>query len=385
MKVDAYCDGVCHTTIRGPGLALERCHDYSWPINRTSLRVSNITWGQGTDPDWIDRFIPIKPLIYSQFIIYNDCKLLSGREPLGIVTGIANYDNCEGDFRLRKCVYTPAILEYEVKIQGHTIEFASSAHGVRVIALANNTCQWNHQSSEERFAVMLLATFLQPYMTSLAHLGVFLNATTGNPLKKGPIENFDVESFNGFSNTYIRESTWFSDECTFLSRDPMDDMVAAMNNLMFRAGLMSAHWTDITSRIDSGIETHQVVRAKSTKDENVFISDLRWFAGAAAIQVMAMLLLMPSFYGWWTIGVELSLSPFQMAKAFGSPLFGSINSGAGATSIVKSAGHWRLRLGVVDNSVSEANGKPGLYPNSRIGFDHSDRVSEPQKGLYTPY
>jgi hypothetical protein len=94
---------------------------------------------------------------------------------------------------------------------------------------------------------------------------------------------------------------------------------------------------------------------------------------------------MLSVYGWWNAGLELSLSPLQMAKAFGSPMFGVIHSGAGATGIVENAGDWRLRLGLVDNCGSEADENVGLYPNFRIGTDHSTRVSEPQKGLYAQY
>lgn len=384
MEVDAYCDGTCHTSIQGPGLALVKCDYYTWPINRTSLRVSNITWGI-TGIEWIDSDIPVKPLIYSAFSKNSTCEQLSGREPIRISTGIANYENCEGEFQLRDCTYTPAILEYDVKVQGHTLSFASSARGVRLIALANNTCQWYHQQSLERdFAALMLTGFLEHFMSSFARLGLYDNRA-GHMMKKGPIEGAYASSFNPFAMRYVRESIYWSDNCRFLSRDPMDDMVAAVNELMFRAGLMSALWKNVTSLIDSGVATHQVVQTKSTKVENVFASDLRWFAGAATIQMLAIILLIPSFYGWWNIGVELSLSPFQMAKAFDSPLLESINSGAGATGIVKNAGHWRLRLGVVDSGVSEVNGKAGLYPKSRIGIDHSDRVAEPHKGLSTPY
>jgi hypothetical protein len=82
-----------------------------------------MTWGKAGEDKWIDADILTKPLIYSTFWVARDnCKALSGRESMEIITGIANYDNCEGDFRLTHCYYTPAILEYEVKMQGHPLK-----------------------------------------------------------------------------------------------------------------------------------------------------------------------------------------------------------------------------------------------------------------------
>jgi hypothetical protein len=89
--------------------------------------------------------------------------------------------------------------------------------------------------------------------------------------------------------------------------------------------------------------------------------------------------------GWWWIGIELNLSPFNVAKAFNASLFSNVNSAAGSIGVVKKAGDLRLRLGEVEvlpsaGSISEC--EQGLQTSrySRIGIDESIRVTRPAKG-----
>ena len=54
---------------------------------------------------------------------------------------------------------------------------------------------------------------------------------------------------------------------------------------------------------------------------------------------------------WWTIsGVELNLSPFQMAKMFNAPLFKDVSPSCGASGILKEMGDVQLKLGTVDDN-----------------------------------
>jgi hypothetical protein len=96
-------------------------------------------------------------------------------------------------------------------------------------------------------------------MSSYPYLGIYTDMA-GNPVKKGLVEGKSMESFNALWMKYVRDSTWLSGGCRFQSRDPMDDMVAAMNELMFRARLMSVHWRNTTSLIDPRVVTHQAPR-----------------------------------------------------------------------------------------------------------------------------
>lgn len=43
-------------------------------------------------------------------------------------------------------------------------------------------------------------------------------------------------------------------------------------------------------------------------------------AGAALIQLLCIIFILPTYWGWWHFGRKISFSPLEMAKAFDSPL-----------------------------------------------------------------
>lgn len=57
--------------------------------------------------------------------------------------------------------------------------------------------------------------------------------------------------------------------------DPMPDIVKDYNELFFRAGLASAHWSNLTDLIDPGLSARQAIRAQQHEYLDVFHSDLR--------------------------------------------------------------------------------------------------------------
>jgi hypothetical protein len=78
----------------------------------------------------------------------------------------------------------------------------------------------------------------------------------------------------------------------------MDDIITQFNDVLFRAGLMAGSWTNITDLlVDSKFPVHQAVGGTITREENVFHSDIKWFFGAATVQILTMLLILPAYWG----------------------------------------------------------------------------------------
>ena len=179
--------------------------------------------------------------------------------------------------------------------------------------------------------------------------------------------------------------------CNVGFTDPTDDIVSGLNSMMFSAGVLAGTWRNATQLIDKSLSVNQTVQVQQTRTQNVFHSDLGWFAGAAAIQTLTILLILPVFWGWWSIGVELTLSPFQTAKMLDAPLLKHINSAAGATGITNEMGDRKLKLGLV--GVPEYTPRPkddeknldrageSYATGSRIGITDAQRVVRPQKGM----
>lgn len=106
---------------------------------------------------------------------------------------------------------------------------------------------------------------------------------------------------------------------TLVFHDPTDDILASFGDLMFGSGVKAASMPNTTSLIDEGLLLQQSVIANQTVNRNIYHADLRWFGGAAALQMVAILAVAPLFWGYWLQGTSLSMSPLAIAKVSRQP------------------------------------------------------------------
>ena len=85
------------------------------------------------------------------------------------------------------------------------------------------------------------------------------------------------------------------------------------------------------------------------------------------------------FFGWWSLGCNLSLSPFALALAFDAPVLEDVNSAAGAKGVVDELGSVKLKYGVVDVLEGDSEESHG-FASRRLGVGHIQAVSKPQNG-----
>ena len=172
--------------------------------------------------------------------------------------------------------------------------------------------------------------------------------------------------------------------------DPTDEVLNNVNELMFRGGVLAGEWgKNLTHMMDDGLHTNRSFYANQTRTLNVFDSDLRWFAGAATIQIVALMLILPVFWGWWELGlVDLTLSPFHLANLFEAPLLDDVNSAASVREIIRDVGSLHIRLGLIERSRDglSCSSDEKVTPNdpgrlSRLGIAESPRVAAPYKGI----
>ena len=138
--------------------------------------------------------------------------------------------------------------------------------------------------------------------------------------------------------------------------------------------------------MDPNLSLYQNILANETKQVEAYHSDLRWFCGAAVVQVLTMLLILPNFWGWWSIGVDMTLSPFHVAKLLDAPLLRDVNSAAGATGVVRGVGDMKVKLGVVEirrlrHGVQSEEKEWGMTSGSRLGIDEPRNFVAPIKGM----
>ncbi|KAK3716961.1 hypothetical protein LTR37_006016 [Vermiconidia calcicola] len=274
----------------------------------------------------------------------------TGGEAAVVTVGSASWNEFEGRYLETTCFLLPAILQYDITIEHDAIYLPRKVVQGRVHALANNT-----QAVDQSPAAMettqldtIDAITVDAQLALQTNVSAVLNAASTlitsyvyDPLTLNQVA---VNNFNVSASSY--DIGWL---------DPMPDIVSTFNQLMFRGGVIASSWDDLRGRLDPqnittilldpGISIHQTVSAVQEITQTVFDSDLRWYVGAAIVQVVAALAILPMLWGW----CHHTLSPFAIALAFDAPILKDVNSAAGAKGVVDLLGGMRLKYGIVDD------------------------------------
>ena len=113
----------------------------------------------------------------------------------------------------------------------------------------------------------------------------------------------------------------------------------------------------------------QLVQMIQVQTIQVYESNYWYLLGAAGAMIVCAVVVLPLFSGFWVLGREMSFSPIELAKAFGSPQLDGANSNADAAGIVKVAGPDLLRYGEVSGESKQI-----------LRFGPPESTFEPRKG-----
>ncbi|KAF2130903.1 hypothetical protein P153DRAFT_287946 [Dothidotthia symphoricarpi CBS 119687] len=98
--------------------------------------------------------------------------------------------------------------------------------------------------------------------------------------------------------------------------DPMDYMLDTMREIAFRTSVRAGKDQDSYNVTNA----EQKVAYTGTATRSVYVTDFGYMAGAAAVSILSVLAVGLTFYGWWELGNNVSLSPLDIARAFDAPL-----------------------------------------------------------------
>lgn len=145
-----------------------------------------------------------------------------------------------------------------------------------------------------------------------------------------------------------------------------------MNRLMFTFGAAAAKESPeyLMNRLDPGLSSESNVIASLQGDVSVYHTDYWFFFVAALIEVICIVIILPTYWEWWKIGRPVSLSPLEIAKAFKSPLLAEFNSNTNGTDLATATRERDIQYG-----LTLEGGK------SELGFGKPDAVSRPTEGM----
>lgn len=116
----------------------------------------------------------------------------------------------------------------------------------------------------------------------------------------------------------------------------MDDALQSIRELMFRTAIAAANSTNV-----------QHVTSQATGDHTIYKTEYLFLALATVASVLAIVSVLFTFHGFWTLGRHVSMSPIETARAFNAPLLRNSDSNAPARSLLRQVGTRPVKYGVV--------------------------------------
>ncbi|KZF24777.1 hypothetical protein L228DRAFT_281818 [Xylona heveae TC161] len=377
ITVDAGCNGTCSTTVQGAGFAIDCDPPATSHVNYTAMYMLQ---HQTYDPSPV--FNVSLEWSGGNYAVTSD-PTTATPEQLILSVGYSHTTDCAGDFITRKCVLSEAIVEYPLQLDQRTVStFTNPTPHLNVVSKGNSTPD-------------VAPTYLPNENVTLggfALAGTDMFYTNTGLMFVGAAGMYQLVGFNTFASRYIIDPNFYMN-CQFAWHDPTDDILDALNEIMFRSALATAPLSDPTVYIDSpssssssssssptsssaskrsSFHTHQTPSAVQASNHTVYVSHFKYLAGALVVMSLGILSVLPTFNGFWHIGRHVTLSPIETAKAFNAPILRTkpSHSNANMTQLLSLLGKKRVKYGEISHAVTRTTTSSSL---SGWGDDDQER------------
>ena len=345
---DSGCNGRCTGTLRGAGYAIN-CASSLMPYDLNEATSNgSINWDavNGTS-------VFSTNFTYSEFEA--EAPPYGSSKPLNFTALYKSSSLCDGNLNLTECTLIPALMEYNIVLNNNTISL-DPAHTYQDDRIIQYTPpKFNDGQGGSSHGGMALA--LNGLFSSVAHLR-FTGAvgyellTTGAPAIQYPI-------------TYLNSSDANS-ACQVAWGDPTNDMLGTARQLAFRVAIAAANASNATNiQTLNGVQQQQII---------VYNSHYIFLGLAILLTLLSTCAVVPIFFGWWRLGRNVSMSPVEIAKAFGAPALVSSDSNATAKELLREVGERQIRYGACSTANIGANGM------EKLAMGDPEVIHEPVNG-----
>ena len=297
------CPDSCKARIRAPALAVTSCKKRSLVANYTlPLDTRNLL-----TPDYT---VSAPPLDTFGFLV-DVSLILDDQESLNLITGYSRSEDCKGTFEYTICTLQSAVGEYEVLIDHDTVTLAPT--DPTIISLANNTLV-------NRTTISSTHKYGDKHPSTLSGVVALASIKYSAAVCYFTTDGIPWEASYGDDTTYLylnTSSLSASNHCASYL-DPQKHVVRDLNKLMFHLGaaaMSEESASHLQSHLDPGLPLHTKTTGHLQGSHNIFHTNLHWFGAAAVIELLCIVLVIPTYYGWWRLGRPVSFSPLEIAKA----------------------------------------------------------------------
>lgn len=325
------CNGVCNTTLQAAGFDVQ-CSHTTQPYN-----MSGYSGGDSS-------------VMGSTNITFNN----DGYDGLiRVQTAFKSTPGCIGNLVVADCRYNIAQVKYPVQLSNGTVELLPLSTD------ANDTIKvW--QLYQEVYG-------LGQHPSTLG--GIYSVAST--KYKSSSVFYFDGTPLSLMYSgeipiQYLVANSSTLGTCDMYWTDPTPDIIAGIRELGFRTAIAATNST-----------TEQTFEATETAIVQVYVSHYHYLGGALLVMFLSIVLVFPTFLGWWHLGRQMSLSPIEIAKAFNAPLLKGCGSNSKVKEISKDVGGLEVVYGGVvipdseggKQSLQMANPELAIRPRAKFVYD----------------
>jgi hypothetical protein len=249
-----------------------------------------------------------------------------------------------GRLKQRNCTLREAVVDYSLKTVNDTVSFLP----------------WDESYNTTKYAVV----------REVERSGMTSRPSTCGGLWRALHDKYTAAasiSYTGPSyavrtnDSTARQYLIANDEGNSIWRDPMPDMLAMARELSLRVAIMAtpnypysppelrtAAYHDIVIPPMQTINRtlSQSTNATRSYSEVVYQSNFGFLGGALAVILLATCAILALFKGWWHIGRNMTLSPFELAGAFDAPLLAHADGNATANELIRVFGPEHVQYGV---------------------------------------
>ena len=338
------CDDTCHAVITGPGL-VANCTTYD-----TTFDLLPDTPSSGAYNASEGAFLGYN--IFSTTVELED----DGTDVIMLNAQYKNTTACKGVLTNTNCTLRLGTVKFPVVVNGKqsTIQLDPSTSIFDDTALGVKTDGGGTNYGGSQFSG--LEFVLSTTFTSTVYMrfggAVNYETTLGNGVTAARHVTVDP-TINSDDPPYTNCSLSFS--------SPMPEMLAAARALVFR--------TTIAAQVSPVIQS---VAAQQTGLVQVYLTSMGPLVAACFFTVLAWLLVVPTFSGYWRLGRSVSMSPIEVAKAFAAPLLKQADPNSTAKELVDEVGRVDVQYGAVTAHGDEQKmvlkmAKPGTVSAPEAG------------------
>lgn len=270
---------------------------------------------------------------------------------------------------MTNCTLSPATVQYNAIIDGSqstiSLPANSTSHDDAIQSHYNITESYEYGSTTTMGGIYLALANRFNSWANMRFTGAigYTVSTSGTTANQFVVPNSTADL--GYS-------------CNLTFNDPTDNLLINARELMFRTAVAAANSSNVQS-----------VPAVQVATIAVYQSHYLYLTLTSNFTLLAIIFVIPTFFGYWHLGRNVSMSPIEIAKAFNAPLLRELDSNAEAENLVRSLGEMDVRYGVVatgngDND-SEGPKQRLMYTETnvsgrRLEIARSIYVMEPEKG-----